>query len=166
MSALVLNSTITCPVCRHREGKSIPVDACVWFYECEIAKQRSGRNPGTAACTARTAPTNALRCSSPVLAALTERYVLWLVYVALKADTNEPPYCNATQRALFTNKPHIPHSTDSVRERLRSSLRSGMARCIATLRSAHLPGHRGARPCAPPHRAKMQKLSSHGEGAW
>jgi hypothetical protein len=35
MSAVVLNSTITCPACGHMKDETMPTDACVWFYECE-----------------------------------------------------------------------------------------------------------------------------------
>ena len=33
--AIVLQSTITCPVCGHEEAETMPEDACVIFYECK-----------------------------------------------------------------------------------------------------------------------------------
>lgn len=35
MSAIVLDSTLTCPVCGHVKTERMPQDACLWFYECE-----------------------------------------------------------------------------------------------------------------------------------
>ena len=34
-SALVLESTITCPSCGHRETETMPTDACQFFYDCK-----------------------------------------------------------------------------------------------------------------------------------
>jgi hypothetical protein len=33
-----LNSTITCPNCGFQKSEKMPVDACVYFYECENCK--------------------------------------------------------------------------------------------------------------------------------
>jgi len=35
---IVLNSTITCPVCQHEKTELMPTDACQWFYECTKCK--------------------------------------------------------------------------------------------------------------------------------
>ncbi len=35
MTAVVLDSTLTCPSCGHRKAEVMPTDACQWFYECE-----------------------------------------------------------------------------------------------------------------------------------
>lgn len=35
MSAIVLHSTLTCPVCGHKKEEVMPTDACQWLYECE-----------------------------------------------------------------------------------------------------------------------------------
>lgn len=35
MSAIVLESTLTCPRCGHVKTERMPEDACQWFYECE-----------------------------------------------------------------------------------------------------------------------------------
>ena len=35
---VVLQSTITCPTCRHVETETMPTDACQWFYECKSCK--------------------------------------------------------------------------------------------------------------------------------
>ncbi|WP_291719602.1 GDCCVxC domain-containing (seleno)protein [Magnetospirillum sp. 64-120] len=31
----VLRSTITCPLCGHRQEESMPSDACQFFYDCK-----------------------------------------------------------------------------------------------------------------------------------
>lgn len=31
---LVLQSTITCPVCQHNQTETMPTDACRYFYQC------------------------------------------------------------------------------------------------------------------------------------
>ena len=38
MSAVALQSTITCPECGHVKEESMPNDAYQWFYECENCK--------------------------------------------------------------------------------------------------------------------------------
>ena len=35
MSTVILESTLTCPVCGHMKLEIMPTDACQWFYECE-----------------------------------------------------------------------------------------------------------------------------------
>ncbi|MDG6774134.1 GDCCVxC domain-containing (seleno)protein [Thiomicrorhabdus sp. ZW0627] len=35
MSNVILESTVTCPECRHQENERMPTDACQWFYECK-----------------------------------------------------------------------------------------------------------------------------------
>lgn len=35
MTAVVLESRLTCPVCGHSKLETMPTDACQWFYECE-----------------------------------------------------------------------------------------------------------------------------------
>ena len=35
---VVLNSTITCPVCGHEKEETMPTDACQYFYECDSCK--------------------------------------------------------------------------------------------------------------------------------
>jgi len=37
-SALMLQSVITCPVCRYAKEETMSVDACQWFYECAGCK--------------------------------------------------------------------------------------------------------------------------------
>lgn len=34
MSAVILESTLTCPMCGHTRTETMPTDACQWFYEC------------------------------------------------------------------------------------------------------------------------------------
>lgn len=35
MSAVILESTLTCPICGHVRTETMPADACLWYYECE-----------------------------------------------------------------------------------------------------------------------------------
>ena len=35
MSAVILDSTLTCPHCGHAETETMPTDACLFFYECK-----------------------------------------------------------------------------------------------------------------------------------
>jgi hypothetical protein len=35
---ITLQSTITCPNCRHKKEETMPTDACQYFYECENCK--------------------------------------------------------------------------------------------------------------------------------
>lgn len=46
MSAVALNSTITCPACGHKKVETMPTDACLWFYECEQCKTSFKPKPG------------------------------------------------------------------------------------------------------------------------
>lgn len=34
MNGVVLESTITCPLCGHAELETMPTDACQFFYDC------------------------------------------------------------------------------------------------------------------------------------
>ncbi|RQO79029.1 GDCCVxC domain-containing (seleno)protein [Pedobacter gandavensis] len=38
--AIILESTITCPVCQHQKMEIMPTDSCQYFYECEKCKTR------------------------------------------------------------------------------------------------------------------------------
>lgn len=46
MTAITLESVLTCPVCGHAKRETMPTDACQWFYECEqchtLLKPRAG----------------------------------------------------------------------------------------------------------------------------
>ena len=35
VSAVIPQSTLTCPSCGHRKTETMPTDACQFFYECE-----------------------------------------------------------------------------------------------------------------------------------
>jgi hypothetical protein len=35
---LIIESLITCPVCGHSKKEIMPVDSCLFFYECESCK--------------------------------------------------------------------------------------------------------------------------------
>ncbi|WP_417767609.1 GDCCVxC domain-containing (seleno)protein [Stappia sp.] len=43
---VVLESTLTCPVCGHVETETMPTGSCQWFYECkachEVLKPKAG----------------------------------------------------------------------------------------------------------------------------
>jgi len=34
MTAIVVESTLTCPQCGHAKTEAMPTDACLWFYDC------------------------------------------------------------------------------------------------------------------------------------
>lgn len=38
--SIILESTITCPVCKHQKTETMPTDSCQYFYECENCKTR------------------------------------------------------------------------------------------------------------------------------
>ena len=46
MTAVILESTLTCPACGHVKTETMPTDACPWFYECEhchtVLKPKAG----------------------------------------------------------------------------------------------------------------------------
>jgi len=39
-------STITCPECGHAKAEAMPVDACLFFYECTCCGVRLKPKPG------------------------------------------------------------------------------------------------------------------------
>lgn len=43
---VVLTSTLTCPSCSHAKAETMPVNACMFFYECtschRVLKPRAG----------------------------------------------------------------------------------------------------------------------------
>jgi hypothetical protein len=46
MTAVVLESVLTCPLCGHVKSETMPVDACQYFYECENCKALLAPRPG------------------------------------------------------------------------------------------------------------------------
>ena len=38
IKAFIHTSTITCPHCKYQKEEVMPVDACLFFYECENCK--------------------------------------------------------------------------------------------------------------------------------
>ena len=38
MTAIILQSEITCPNCGYQKTETMPTDACQFFYECEHCK--------------------------------------------------------------------------------------------------------------------------------
>ena len=55
MSEVILQSTITCPLCGHQELETMPTDACQWFYECDSCHELLKPRPAIAACIAHMA---------------------------------------------------------------------------------------------------------------
>jgi len=43
---LILESTITCPKCGHKETETMPTDACQWFYECKACGAKKKKKKG------------------------------------------------------------------------------------------------------------------------
>lgn len=46
MSAVILESTLTCPACGHVKTETMPADACQWFYECGQCRTMLKPKPG------------------------------------------------------------------------------------------------------------------------
>ena len=46
MSAAVLESTLTCPVCGGRSSEVMPSDACLFFWSCPACAARIKPKPG------------------------------------------------------------------------------------------------------------------------
>ncbi|MGA9393711.1 MAG: GDCCVxC domain-containing (seleno)protein [Azonexus sp.] len=46
MSAVILESTLTCPLCGYQETLTMPQDACQWFHECAGCKKLLKPKPG------------------------------------------------------------------------------------------------------------------------
>src|SRR3546814_7623451 len=63
MSPVELESVLTCPLCGVSTRETMPTNACRWFHECAACHAIFQPLPGTAACTARTARSNARQCS-------------------------------------------------------------------------------------------------------
>ncbi|MEH6308733.1 MULTISPECIES: GDCCVxC domain-containing (seleno)protein [Olivibacter] len=38
--SIILQSTITCPLCQYTKEESMPTEACQYFYECENCHER------------------------------------------------------------------------------------------------------------------------------
>lgn len=36
--SVALSSTLTCPICGHAKLETMPVDACIFFYECTACR--------------------------------------------------------------------------------------------------------------------------------
>jgi hypothetical protein len=43
---ILTRSTLTCPACGHAREETMPLDACLWFYECERCKLLLRPKPG------------------------------------------------------------------------------------------------------------------------
>lgn len=46
MKAIMLESTIICPVCGHAEKEIMPTDACQFFYDCKACGALLKPKPG------------------------------------------------------------------------------------------------------------------------
>ncbi len=44
--SIVLESVLACPCCGARTSETMPVDACLYFYECESCKTLLRPRPG------------------------------------------------------------------------------------------------------------------------
>jgi mercuric ion binding protein len=55
MSAIVLESVLTCPRCGFAKPETMPTDACQFYYECSNCKVLLRPNPGIAAFSVRSA---------------------------------------------------------------------------------------------------------------
>jgi hypothetical protein len=45
-TAIILSSTITCPLCGHARAETMPTDSCTYFYECDSCKELLKPLPG------------------------------------------------------------------------------------------------------------------------
>ncbi|MFO7823430.1 MAG: GDCCVxC domain-containing (seleno)protein [Cyclobacterium sp.] len=43
---IIRQSTISCPYCGYQKKKTMPTDACVYFYECENCRKVLKAKPG------------------------------------------------------------------------------------------------------------------------
>ncbi len=46
MANVILESTLTCPLCGFRSAESMPTDACLYFHECRGCKALLKPRPG------------------------------------------------------------------------------------------------------------------------
>lgn len=46
MSAIILDSILTCPQCGQAKAERMPTDACQWYYECEACHEILRPKPG------------------------------------------------------------------------------------------------------------------------
>lgn len=46
MADIILESTITCPKCGHKEKEIMPTDSCQFFYDCKSCKTMLKPNQG------------------------------------------------------------------------------------------------------------------------
>jgi hypothetical protein len=70
MSAVTLESVITCPRCGFREVEAMPTDACLFFYECAGCGARLKPRPGDCCVfcsygTVQCPPMQAAACCAP-----------------------------------------------------------------------------------------------------
>ena len=73
MSALILESVLTCPSCGHARQEIMPTNACQYFYECTrcktLLKPKAGDccvfcSYGSVKCPPKQEPSSAECCSS------------------------------------------------------------------------------------------------------
>lgn len=46
MSAVILESVLTCPHCGHSQQETMPTDACLFYYECPACHTLLRPKPG------------------------------------------------------------------------------------------------------------------------
>ena len=39
MKRIVLESKITCPECNYKQAETMPIESCLWFYDCKGCKK-------------------------------------------------------------------------------------------------------------------------------
>ncbi|MFI9654085.1 GDCCVxC domain-containing (seleno)protein [Guyparkeria sp. GHLCS8-2] len=44
--AMHLTSELTCPHCGHKTTETMPVDSCLWFFECPSCRELLSPQPG------------------------------------------------------------------------------------------------------------------------
>ena len=45
-AGVVPESTLTCPECRHEKTETMPTDACIYIYQCEVCGTQLKPKPG------------------------------------------------------------------------------------------------------------------------
>jgi hypothetical protein len=69
-----LQSTITCPACRHQATETMPTDACQYMYDCKRCGAQMKPKKGDCCVFARTARCRVLRSRSSVCSSTCDRF--------------------------------------------------------------------------------------------
>lgn len=46
MSAIIIESVVTCPVCTAKHTETMPTDACLYYFECPTCRSLLRPKPG------------------------------------------------------------------------------------------------------------------------